>query len=167
MSDLPADSPYDATCVAMLALPAAILMALVIAVRGSAISMSILVTFLVGYIIFVATFLEFFYDIDPKYIMPRPRTGDTEEELLHGSIKLEEARALVLHRVVVDKISGEEVVVHGAPETTFRDAVQEYWGSSILGRHPKWSVYDERGEDISNEPLSSYDGVSFVLRYPT
>ncbi len=68
-----------------------------------------------------------------------------------------------LHRVVVDPLADEEVLIHGQSDATFRKAVLEYWNFSRVDRKSGWRIMDERGNDISDSPLSSFSGVATIV----
>lgn len=67
-----------------------------------------------------------------------------------------------IHRVVRDVRSGQEVVVSGLPKTTFRDACLRDWPFRRISKKSEWLIKDERGNDISNQSLSDYDGIATI-----
>ncbi len=66
------------------------------------------------------------------------------------------------HRVVMDPVSGEEIVVHGKQDTSLRRAVIRYWGFSRFRRRSGWIIVDESGNDVTDLPLSSLEGIATI-----
>ena len=58
----------------------------------------------------------------------------------------------------------EEAVIDGDPAVSFRRAMQdeEIWVFSQISRDSKWIVTDDRGNDISDKPLSFFDGMARI-----
>lgn len=143
--------------------PLVILIALAFIVSGSNINLGILIALVIGYFTVLELFLEFFYDVDSRYITSTPPIEvDVDREYVHEFLKFPEMDMSVLHRFVIDKVSGDEILIHGSPETTFREALLEYWTFSRIARHAHWNVYDAHGENITNAPLASYDGPAYI-----
>jgi hypothetical protein len=63
-------------------------------------------------------------------------------------------------RIVKDASSGKEVLVSGEGLCTFREACIANWEFTSIGIDAEWVIEDERGNDISLLPLSSYDGIA-------
>jgi len=57
-----------------------------------------------------------------------------------------------------------EAVIDGDHTTSFRKAMQdeETWVFSQISRDSKWIITDDRGNDISNKPLSFFDGIARI-----
>ncbi|MHA1770452.1 MAG: hypothetical protein ACTSYL_07445 [Candidatus Thorarchaeota archaeon] len=154
---------FDATCIAMIVLPFVVLLLLAILASGPR-AIYIVIPLSLGYLTVVELFLTFFYDIgDLRYVtMTPPVEVDIDREYIHDSFKLAEIDASVFHRIVIDRKAGDEVIIHGMPETTFRDAIVKHWSFSRISRHAHWAVFDDRGENITNAPLASYDGNAYI-----
>ena len=58
----------------------------------------------------------------------------------------------------------EEAVIDGDYATSFRKAMQdeEIWVFSRISRDSKWIITDDRGNDISDKPLSFFDGIARI-----
>ena len=68
----------------------------------------------------------------------------------------------VVTRVVREPLSGQEWIVSGSPSTTFRQACLAKWPFKGASAHGHWMVLDDRGNDITDEPLISCDCVSVI-----
>ncbi|MCK4484087.1 MAG: hypothetical protein KAU89_04640 [Candidatus Thorarchaeota archaeon] len=70
----------------------------------------------------------------------------------------------IAHRVVRDMATREEAVIDGDYAISFRKAMldEEIWVFSQISRDSKWIVTDDRGNDISNKPLNSFDGIARI-----
>ncbi len=70
----------------------------------------------------------------------------------------------IAHRVVRDMATMEEAVIDGDYEISFRKAMLDegIWVFSKISRDSKWIVTDDRGNDISNKTLDSFDGVARI-----
>jgi hypothetical protein len=70
----------------------------------------------------------------------------------------------IAHRVIRDMATKEEAVIDGPHSTSFKEAMQdeEIWVFSQISRDSKWIITDDRGNDISNKPLSFFDGVARI-----
>ena len=70
----------------------------------------------------------------------------------------------IAHRVVRDMATKEEAVIDGDPAVSFRRAMQdeEIWVFSQISRDSKWIITDDRGNDISDKPLSFFDGMARI-----
>ncbi|MHA2374228.1 MAG: hypothetical protein ACXAEB_14555 [Candidatus Thorarchaeota archaeon] len=69
----------------------------------------------------------------------------------------------MIQRVIVNRENEREYIVEGLPYTTFRDACIENWPFKGIGQRSKWIINDERGNDITSEPLESYNGIAFIV----
>ncbi len=69
----------------------------------------------------------------------------------------------VIQRVIVESYSGKEHIISASPETSFRDACRNDWIFSSVEMNKAWIIQDERGNDISNTPLSQYHGISRLI----
>jgi len=70
----------------------------------------------------------------------------------------------IAHRVIRDMATKAEAVIDGDHTTSFRKAMQdeETWVFSQISRDSKWIITDDRGNDISNKPLSFFDGIARI-----
>ncbi len=70
----------------------------------------------------------------------------------------------IAHRVIRDMATKEEAVIDGDHATSFRKAMkdEEIWVFSQISRDSKWIITDDRGNDISNQPLSLFDGIARI-----
>ena len=64
----------------------------------------------------------------------------------------------VVSRFIRDPISDEEVIVVGSPDTTFRQACLQDWPFDGIRARSDWIIKDDKGNDITDAPLSRYDG---------
>jgi hypothetical protein len=70
----------------------------------------------------------------------------------------------ILGRVVNDGPEGHEYIVHGSGETSFREACTANWQFKYIDRKSDWIAVDNRGNDVSDEPLSRSDGLFTLIR---
>lgn len=70
----------------------------------------------------------------------------------------------ILSRVVKDGLEGDEFLVRGSRETTFREACIANWQFKYVDRKSDWLVTDSKGNDVSKEPLSRFDGLFTLIR---
>ncbi|MBD3158420.1 MAG: hypothetical protein GF309_06465 [Candidatus Lokiarchaeota archaeon] len=68
-----------------------------------------------------------------------------------------------LRRVIVDEHTGEECVVFGSPESTFRKACRRDWPFENIDEDANWIIEDARGNDITRKRLSDYDGIARIV----
>ncbi|RDE14463.1 MAG: hypothetical protein C4K49_07595 [Candidatus Thorarchaeota archaeon] len=68
----------------------------------------------------------------------------------------------VVTRVVRNPLSGQECVVSGSSSTTFRQACLAKWPFKDVSAHGNWIILDDRGNDITNRPLTSCDCVAVI-----
>ncbi|MHA1907535.1 MAG: hypothetical protein ACW98Y_09600 [Candidatus Thorarchaeota archaeon] len=65
-----------------------------------------------------------------------------------------------ISRVVGEPTSGEEHIINGKPEWTYRNTLLSDWPFKSIPRSSEWFVKDERGNDISNTPLGQYNSIA-------
>lgn len=71
-------------------------------------------------------------------------------------------------RVVRDGIDGVEKLVTGSEVTTFREACLDNWQFKSVIQKSNWMVRDDRGNDVTDLPLSRFDGILVIEgEYPT
>jgi hypothetical protein len=69
----------------------------------------------------------------------------------------------ILCRVVKDGLEGAEYMVHGSGEITFREACTANWQFKYIDRKSNWIIINNNGNDVSNEPLSRFDGLFTLI----
>ena len=70
----------------------------------------------------------------------------------------------VMQRVIMGGLIGQEVIVSGPPEMTYRDACLDDWQFKLIQRGSEWIIVDERRNDITNTPLASYHGIAKIVQ---
>jgi hypothetical protein len=70
----------------------------------------------------------------------------------------------ICSRVICDSQSGEERIVRGHPNSSIQEILEDDWPFSRKARG-EWYVTDERGNDITNWPISNWEGIA-TIRYP-
>jgi hypothetical protein len=98
-----------------------------------------------GFLAMILLFMMVFADsiVDETAIMRR----------LSGPMDLSEIR-----RVIAESSGGLEIIVRGSLETTYREACLDYWDFKRIRKNDNWIIVDERGNDITNITLDSYNG---------
>lgn len=66
-------------------------------------------------------------------------------------------------RVVFDTIIRKEYIISGTYSQSFRSACKDDWVFRSMGANDDWIIQDERGNDISNLPLSEYQGIAKLV----
>ncbi|MHA2027049.1 MAG: hypothetical protein ACW98U_14205 [Candidatus Thorarchaeota archaeon] len=66
-------------------------------------------------------------------------------------------------RAVRDGRDGAEYLISGAKTTLFRKACLDNWQFVKVDKKSNWTIVDERGNDVSNEPMSRFDGVFTLI----
>jgi len=69
----------------------------------------------------------------------------------------------ICQRVVKDGIDGAEYLISGTQEETFGHACKEHWQFVKTDKHSSWIIKDERGNDITNSALESYDSIAIIV----
>ncbi|MHA1480096.1 MAG: hypothetical protein ACTSQZ_01560 [Candidatus Thorarchaeota archaeon] len=69
-----------------------------------------------------------------------------------------------IQRVIIGELIGQEVIVSGPPEMTYRDACLDDWQFKLIQRGSEWIIVDERKNDITNTPLASYHGIAKIVQ---
>ncbi len=71
-------------------------------------------------------------------------------------------------RAVRDGIEGVEKLVTGFETTTFREACIDNWQFKSVDKKSNWMVRDDRNNDVTDKPLSCFDGILIIEgEYPT
>ncbi|MFW9920673.1 MAG: hypothetical protein ACFFED_13800 [Candidatus Thorarchaeota archaeon] len=68
----------------------------------------------------------------------------------------------LITRVVIDPYTNSEHIISGAPDNTYRDACLSDWPFKSLNKRSGWIVTDEKGNDITNARLTSYQGIARI-----
>jgi hypothetical protein len=66
-------------------------------------------------------------------------------------------------RVIKDGASGLEFIISGDREETFAEVCRTNWPFERVKRKSKWYIKDERGNDVSDKPLGSVDGIFYLI----
>ncbi len=69
----------------------------------------------------------------------------------------------ICQRVVKDGFDGEEYLISGPQDETFGYACKEQWQFPKTDKHSSWIIKDERGNDVTNSPLGSYDSIAIIV----
>lgn len=69
----------------------------------------------------------------------------------------------ICERVIKDGSDGPEYLISGPQEETFGQACKEQWQFLKTDKHSSWIIKDERGNDITNSPLGSYDSIAIIV----
>jgi hypothetical protein len=69
----------------------------------------------------------------------------------------------VYRRAVKDGVDGVEYIVNGSETTSFREACMDNWHFLYVDRKSSWLIKDDRGNDITESPLSTYDGIAVLI----
>ena len=81
--------------------------------------------------------------------------------------KYSEPNPRLFRRVVRDGIDGVEKLVTGSETTTFREARLNNWQFKSVIKKSNWMVRDERGNAVTDQPLSRFDGILVIeVEYP-
>jgi hypothetical protein len=67
-----------------------------------------------------------------------------------------------VNRAIIDHNTGKEYVISGRSDQTFRSTCLEIWVFTSMRKKSDWTIIDDKGNDISEAPLSSYDGVAQI-----
>lgn len=108
-------------------------------------------TFLVFFVVFGVVILGLF-DVFRKS-MSRYKLLD----------KYEEPDPSICKRVVKDGYDGKEYIIAGTPGETFGSACKNQWQFEKTARRSYWIIVDERGNDITNSTLLSYDSIAVLV----
>ena len=66
-------------------------------------------------------------------------------------------------RVIKDGPNGQEFIISGDREETFAEVCRANWYFESVKRKTKWFIKDERGNDVSDKPLGSVDGIFTLI----
>ncbi len=65
-------------------------------------------------------------------------------------------------RVVVDPYDDCEYIISGKPDETYRTACRNDWPFKTISKNSGWIILDEKGNDITNNALSNYQGIATI-----
>lgn len=68
-----------------------------------------------------------------------------------------------LTRVIKDKSSGAEVLISGKAEDTIKSSLENNWPFDPEHMNMEWHVIDSQGNDVTNQPLSAFDGIATII----
>jgi hypothetical protein len=77
--------------------------------------------------------------------------------------KYQERDPTICERVVKDGPDGADYLISGPAKETFGDACKKHWQFVRTDKRSSWIIKDERGNDITNSPLESYDGIAMIV----
>ena len=88
-----------------------------------------------------------------------------KESLIRTKIlkRYRERDPAICTRVIKDGPSGAEYLISGSQKETFGNACREQWQFIKTDKKSNWIVKDERGNDITNDPLESYDSIATIM----
>ena len=89
--------------------------------------------------------------------------SDTKSVLRRKKRGFKESLISEYQRVVRNEVDGEEYIVDGAASTTFREACLYNWQFHYVKRKSSWFVKDDKGNDISELPLSVFGGIAVLV----
>jgi hypothetical protein len=69
-------------------------------------------------------------------------------------------------RVIQDGYDGPELIISGSCDDTFAQACRANWLFKSVNRKSKWFIKDERGNDVTEKPLRSVDGIFILYSEP-
>ena len=84
-------------------------------------------------------------------------------EVRQGRSRNKESASLVFKRVIKDGFDGAEFIVSGGSETTFGQACKDHWQFDSVSRNSGWFIKDERGNDVTDMFLTSFDGICILI----
>ncbi|MHA1960645.1 MAG: hypothetical protein ACW99U_10455 [Candidatus Thorarchaeota archaeon] len=92
------------------------------------------------------------------------RTSTIIESSLRGGFRqsYRSVDSSLIRRFITDPVTDEEVIVTGPSTTTFRQACLQKWPFSRINPRGEWIIKDNKGNDITNETLSRYDGAAII-----
>jgi hypothetical protein len=67
----------------------------------------------------------------------------------------------VMSRVIRDPDTGAEMVIRAHPNSSIREVLEDDWPFSRT-KSGYWYVVDARGNDVTNWPISNWDGVAII-----
>lgn len=91
--------------------------------------------------------------------------GFVKGGLLQGqyTVRYRERDPSICRRVIRDGPDGAEFIVAGHKEDTFEQACIANWQFESTDLKSKWYIKDEKGNDVTDKPLESADGVFLLI----
>ncbi|TFG28913.1 hypothetical protein EU528_10485 [Candidatus Thorarchaeota archaeon] len=69
----------------------------------------------------------------------------------------------ICQRVIRDGIDGPELIISGPRESTFSQVCRDNWAFANVPQKTAWFIRDEKGNDVTNMPLGTADGVFTLI----
>ena len=92
--------------------------------------------------------------------------GKKRREYRHmrkGRRHYKKTESSIFKRVIKDGYDGKEFIVSGDSKTTFSQACKNQWQFESVSRNSGWYIKDERGNDVTNMSLISFDGICILI----
>ena len=86
-----------------------------------------------------------------------------KDGIVKGSNRSRVRDPSIIKRVIKDGFGGDGYIVSGDEEDTFGQACKNHWQFVSVKRDSGWFVKDERGNDVTEMTLISYDGVCMLI----
>jgi hypothetical protein len=69
----------------------------------------------------------------------------------------------IFKRLIKDKETGEECIIQGTKESTYREVLVDLWPFSDRKKTSHWYVTDHQGNNITDKLLSEYDSIVEIV----
>ena len=111
-------------------------------------------------------------DKEPKRVQRKIPSGHVYEGIAakkdyvqaeSGSSRYRAQNPSTCMRVIRDGPGGQEFIISGDREQTFAQACIANWYFESVKRKSKWYINDERGNDVSDRPLDSIEGIFTLI----
>jgi hypothetical protein len=66
-----------------------------------------------------------------------------------------------LSRLVRDQVSRKEIIIDGHENTSIREILKDSWPFDQK-MDSEWYITDEKGNDVTNWPISNWDGIAHI-----
>ncbi|MGY5870777.1 MAG: hypothetical protein RTV72_00890 [Candidatus Thorarchaeota archaeon] len=83
-------------------------------------------------------------------------------EVRKGKSRYKESGASIYKKIIKDGYDGKEFIVEGDGNTTFGEACKKNWQFESVSKNSSWFIKDERGNDVTDSFLETFDGI-FIL----
>ncbi|TXT54590.1 MAG: hypothetical protein BAJATHORv1_60087 [Candidatus Thorarchaeota archaeon] len=70
--------------------------------------------------------------------------------------------ASMINRIIINPIDETQYTITGRSDMTFRESCLYDWPFQNIRIDSKWYIFSENETDISNLPLSRYDGIAWI-----
>ena len=67
----------------------------------------------------------------------------------------------IMSRVIRDSRSGVETILQAHPNSSIREVLEDYWPFEKKATG-EWYLIDEGGNDVSNWPISNWEGIAVI-----